>query len=170
MLRLNPGALAVALFTTTAAVAYARTGTIQQPLEALPTNTALVLALFSFLGGAFESIITKTPVALILGHIFGAVYALSYARLSAGQPSGAEIGLYGSFALAVIALADTGLDLAPRELGYVGAYGVTVFGNAHGGVGLAGTLLFALLLLGFRGEIKQIRNRVNERLAELERR
>ncbi|KAJ6007835.1 hypothetical protein N7540_011811 [Penicillium herquei] len=169
MLRISPGTLAVAVFSTTAVVAYARTGTIQQSLESLPTNTALVLALFSFLGGAFESIITKAPVALILGHIFGAVYALSFARLRAGQPSGAEIGLYGSFALAAIALMDTGLDLAPRELGYIGAYGVTVFGNAHGGVGLAGTLLFSLLLLAFRGEIKQIRDRVNERLAELER-
>ncbi|KAJ5633585.1 hypothetical protein N7528_001427 [Penicillium herquei] len=169
MLRINPGTLAVALFSATAAVAYARTGAIQQSLESLPINTALVLALFSFLGGAFESIVTKTPVALILGHIFGAVYALSYARLSAGQASGAEIALYGSFALGAIALMDTGLDLVPRELGYVGAYGVTVFGNAHGGVGLAGSLLFGLLLLAFRGEIKQIRDRVNERLAELER-
>ncbi|KAJ5633105.1 hypothetical protein N7490_009444 [Penicillium lividum] len=118
MSRPNPGTLAIALFLTTAAIAYTRTGTIQQSLESLPTNTSLVLALFSFIGSALESIRTKTPAAIILGHIFSAVYAVSFARLREGEPSGAEIGLVGSFALAVIPmLADESWGLVPKELG-----------------------------------------------------
>ncbi|KAJ6104034.1 hypothetical protein N7523_010354 [Penicillium sp. IBT 18751x] len=165
MSRPNAGALAITLFLTTAAIAYARTGTVQQSLESLPANTSLVIALFSFLGGAIESIRSKSPAAFLLGHIFSAVYILCFARLRAGQPSGAEIGLFGSFALASIPiLADAGWHLVPKELGYVGGYGVAVFANAYGGVGLAVTLLFSLVLLAFRDEIRQIRNRVDEQM------
>ncbi|KAJ6110656.1 hypothetical protein N7486_002891 [Penicillium sp. IBT 16267x] len=160
--RPNIGALVIALFLTTAAVAYARTGKIQQSLESLPTNTSIVIALFSFVGGALDSIRTKSAAPIILGHIFSAVYAVCFARLSAGQPSGAEIGLFGSFALAVIPMiADVDWNLIPQELGYVGGYGVAVFANAYGGFGLAVTLLFSLVLLAFRDDIRQIQSRVN---------
>ncbi|KAJ5128244.1 hypothetical protein N7526_006410 [Penicillium atrosanguineum] len=153
------------LFLTTAAIAYARTGTIQQSLESLPTNTSLVIAIFSFLGGALESIRSKSPAAILLGHVFSAVYIVSFARLRAGESSGAEIGLLGSFALAGIPiLTDAGWNLVPRELGYVGGYGVAVFANAYGGVGLAVTLLFSLVLLAFKDEIRQIQNRVDEQI------
>ncbi|KAE8418952.1 hypothetical protein BDV36DRAFT_294605 [Aspergillus pseudocaelatus] len=163
-LRLNPGALTIALLLTTAAIAYTRTGTVQQSLQSLPINTSLVIALFSFLGGVLESIRTKSPAAFIVGHIFSAVYVLSFARLREGQPSGAEIGLLGSCALATIPLANTGLNLISKELGYVGGYGVAVFANAYGGVGLALTLLFSLVLLAYRDEIRQIQARVDERI------
>ncbi|KAJ5946466.1 hypothetical protein N7454_003305 [Penicillium verhagenii] len=124
MLRLNPGALAVTIFLTTAAIAYARTGTIQQSLESLPTNTSLVIALLSFLGGALESIRTKSPAAFLLGHIFSALYAVSFARLREGAASGAEIGLIGSIVLTVIPmLADPSWNLVSKELGYVGGWG-----------------------------------------------
>lgn len=123
------------------------------------------MALFSFLGGALESIRTKSPAAILLGHIFSAVFIVSFARLRAGQPSGAEIGLFGSFALAAIPiLADTCWNLVPKELGYAGGYGVAVFANAYGGVGLAATLLFSLVMLAFRDEIRQIQNRVDEQI------
>ncbi|KAJ5895424.1 hypothetical protein N7495_007115 [Penicillium taxi] len=147
---------------SSSAIAYTRTGTVQQSLESLPTNTSIVIALFSFVGGALESIRSKSPTAIILGHIFSAVHAVSFTRLRAGQPSGVEIGLLGSAALAVIPmLADGTSGLVPKELGYVGVYGVAVFANAYGGVGLAMSLLFSLVLLAFRDEIKQIRDRVD---------
>ena len=89
---------------------------------------------------------------------------MSFSRLRAGHPSGAEIGLFGSFALAVIPLAGTGLNLVSKELGYVGGYGVAVFGYTYGGVGLAMTLLFSLVLFAHRDEIRQIQTRVDERI------
>jgi uncharacterized membrane protein (UPF0136 family) len=123
------------------------------------------MALFSFLGGALESIRTKSPTAILLGHIFSAVYIVSFARLRVGQPSGAEIGLFGSIALAAIPmLADASWNLVPKELGILGGYGVAVFANAYGGIGLAATLLFSLVLLAFRDEIRQIQNRVDEQI------
>lgn len=61
-------------------------------------------------------------------------------------------------------LADPGWNLVPKELGYVGGYGVAVFANAYGGVGLAVTLLFSLVLLAFRDEIRQIQSRVDEHM------
>lgn len=52
-------------------------------------------------------------------------------------------------------------SLIPKELGYVGGYGVAVFANAYGGFGLAVTLLFSLVMLAFRDDIRQIQSRVD---------
>lgn len=52
-------------------------------------------------------------------------------------------------------------NLIPKELGYVGAYGVAVFANAYGGFWLAFTILFSLVMLAFRGDIRQIQSLVD---------
>lgn len=153
--------MAASVFVITGAVAYARTGSVQQPLESLPTNTALVFALFTFIGGAIGSVRTRTPASFLIGHIFSPLYALAFAHLRGGRSSGAEIGLVCSLVMAV-GPALTGWDPLPKELGYLGVYGVVVFGNVVLGVGLLLCLLFAMVLAVYWEDVRQIQSRVDE--------
>lgn len=105
----------------------------------------------------------RSPASILLGHVFGALYILSFARLRAGLSSGAEIGLLASFLLAVAPIL-TGWNALPKESGYIGVYGVAVFANAYGGVWLAAVLLFSLVLLVFRDDLRQLRDRVDQAL------
>ena len=106
---------------------------------------------------------TRSPASILLGHVFGALYILSFARLRAGLSSGAEIGLLASFLLAAAPIL-TGWNALPKESGYIGVYGVAVFANAYGGVWLAAVLLFSLVLLVFRDDLRQLRDRVDQAL------
>jgi len=109
---------------------------------------------------------TGSALPVVAGHIFGAAYILSFVRLRAGQASGAEIGLLASFVLAVarILAGETGWNPLPKELGYVGMYGVGVFAFDYGGVWLAWVLGFSLVLLAFREDLGRIRDSVDHLL------
>jgi uncharacterized membrane protein (UPF0136 family) len=145
----------------TSAVAYIRTGSPQIFSESLPTNTALIIALFTLFGGAIESVRTRSPGSIAAGHVFGALYMLSFAKLRAGQIYGVEFGLLASFVMAVGPIL-TGWNPLPKELGCVGVYGVVVFGNAFGGFWLTLVLLFSIVILYFRGDLRQIRDRMDQ--------
>lgn len=157
----NAPALAASVFVATGAVAYVGTGSVQQPLATLPTTTALVLALFTLAGGAIGSIRTRTPASFLVGHLFSPLYILAFVYLRAGRFPGAEIGMACSLVMG-IGPALTGWDPLPKELAYLGVYGVVVFGHAVLGVGLLLCLLFAMVLVVYWEDVKQIKDRVDE--------
>lgn len=153
--------LAASVIITTGAISYARTGSIQLSLENLPATTTLVMALLTLVGGVIGTTRTRTPVSFLVGHIVSPCFILAYAHLHGDRHSGEVLALFLSMGMAV-APSVTRWHPLPKELAYLGVYGVLVFGWAFIGIGCTLSLLFSMFLVVYREDLGRIQGRVDE--------
>ncbi|KAJ5777232.1 hypothetical protein N7520_000478 [Penicillium odoratum] len=146
----------------TGAVTLARTGSPQPFNEVFTTNTALAFSIFTFLGGAitYARKGSALSVSVSLGLFYIALCLLSFMRLRAGQPYGAEIGLSACLVVALVQI----LWVRKRdwntflEIYSVATYGVVVLASWFCVLSTVGIFL-DLYLLAFGLDLYEYLNR-----------
>ena len=96
------------------------------------TKVAALLTILTSIGGITGYLRARSLPSLIAGLSVSFLYLLSYLRLRANQPYGAEIGLLASIILGGASIPraiKTGKGV-PMGLGVVAVLGGVVFGNA----------------------------------------
>ncbi|KAJ5934349.1 hypothetical protein N7466_003896 [Penicillium verhagenii] len=98
-----------------------------------PTTSALALSLLTSLGGAIGYARTGSIPSIAAGLTVGAIYAVAFTRLRAGESYGEELGLLASAVLggsSIPRAIKTGGKAVPVGLSLLATYGVVIFGLA----------------------------------------